>query len=84
MQAERLEIRLDPERRHKLERLAADRGTPVSHLVRAMIDEAYERTISQERLKAALELGQLNIEDVPEPEELSKQLESAYDLPHLP
>lgn len=84
MLAERLEVRLDPERRLKLETLAAARRVAVSVLVREMIDEAYEESLREERLRAVVELGELNVEDVPEPEVLSRQLESTYDLCHLP
>lgn len=84
MLAERLEVRLDHERRLKPEKLVAARGVPVSKLMRAMIDEAYEETLREERLRAVVELGELNVEDVPDPEVLSRQMESTYDLCHLP
>ena len=83
MPAERLEVRLDHERRSKLEKLAAARGLAVSELVRTTMDEAYEESMREERLQAALEIGELQVEDVPEPEVLKRQLESTYDLCHL-
>ena len=83
MPAERLEVRLDHERRSKLEKLAAARGLAVSELVRTTMDEAYEESMREERLQAALEIGELQVEDVPEPEVLKRQLERTYDLCHL-
>lgn len=83
MLAERLEVRLDPQRRLKLERLAVARGIPLSQLVRVMIDEAYEQSLGEERLEAAMRIGEMAIEDVPEPDVLKRQLEATYDLCHL-
>lgn len=39
---DRVELRLDPDRRQKLGELAAARGVSVSRLVRELIDRAYE------------------------------------------
>ena len=47
MVTERLEVRLDRERRRKLSELAQGRGVPVSQAVRQMIDEAYKEALSQ-------------------------------------
>jgi len=46
-----------------------------------MIDQAYEEVTREERLRAAREIAQFEIEDVPEPDELSRQLERTYDSP---
>jgi hypothetical protein len=79
MTTERLDVRLDRERQRKLRELAAEQGTPVSEMVRRLIDKAYEETLLVRRRRAAQELGQLEIEDVPEPEMLSRQLENAHE-----
>ncbi len=42
MASVRLDVRLDGERRRKLQEIAAARGAPVSQVVRALIDQAYE------------------------------------------
>lgn len=84
MVAERLEVRLDPERRRKLADLAARRGAPISEVVRQLIDQAYEEVSLEERLRAVRELVELEVEDVPDPETLSRQLEATHDLCHLP
>ena len=79
MASERYEIRLDSDRRRKLSELAAVRDAPASEVVREMIDEAYEDVMREERRKAARELAAMEIEDVPDPETVSRQLESAHD-----
>lgn len=78
MVAERLEVRLDPERRRKLAEVAAQRGVPVSEAVRQMIDQAYEQTHRAERMRLVEELAQLEVEDMPDPEVLSRQLAERY------
>jgi len=84
MAMERLEVRLDSERRRKLSELAAARGTPISEVVRSMIDQAYEEGLQASRVRAAWELAQLAVEDVPDPETLSRQLEGTHESADLP
>ena len=79
MATQRLDIRLDQERRRKLRELAAEQGAPISELVRRLIDQAYEETLRERRARAARELGRLEIEDVPDPATLSRQLEDTYE-----
>ena len=79
MVSERLEVRLDKERRRKLSELAASRGAPISELVRQMIDEQYEAILRERRLTAVREIAKMQIEDVPDPETLKRQLDSAHD-----
>ncbi len=81
--ANRLEVRLDPERRRKLRELADGRGVPVSDVVRESIDREYEVWLRGARMRAAEAIGQLAIETVPDPETLKRQLEDAYELPDL-
>ena len=84
MHTSRLEVRLDRERRRKLGESAATRGARVSEVIREMIDQAYEETRRADRLRAAQELAQLEVEDVPDPEILNWQLESTYASTDLP
>ena len=79
MTTARLDVRLDQERRRKLRELAEEQGAPVSEMVRRLIDRAYEETLQSRRRRAAHELGQLEIEDVPDVETLSHQLEDAHE-----
>lgn len=74
---ERVEVRLDAETRGKLERVARVRGSTVSELVRALIEESYEEEARGERLKAAERIGAAALEDVPGPAELKRQFSGA-------
>ena len=77
--AVRLEVRLDEKRRAQLEEIAGKRGASVSDVVRSLIDDAYEE-IRRERIRRAVErLINLRGEVMPDPEELSRQLESAHE-----
>ena len=82
MKYERLEVRLDKEHQSKVAELRATYGTTTSEAVRRAIDEAHLKMV-EERRKRALEriLAFEGIEDVPEPEELRRQLESTHDVP---
>lgn len=81
---ERLEVRLDQEWRRKLADVAAVYGTAVSETVRVMIDDAYEEIVRERRRQAARELAALAIEDVPDDEELARQLADAHEPTCLP
>ncbi len=48
-----------------------------------MIRKQYEDELLAERLEAVRRISQLNIEDVPDPEELNRQLDETHDLPDL-
>jgi hypothetical protein len=84
MVAERLDVRLDPEHREKLARILEAQGTTVSAVVRAWIDQAYDALQSELRRQAALRLTQMEIEDMPDPQTLKRQLAEAYELGPLP
>ncbi len=79
MATDRLDVRLDQERRRKLKELAAERGAPISEVVRSLIDQAYEEILGEQRRRAAWEIGLFEIEDVPDPATLSRQLENTYE-----
>ncbi len=79
MATDRLDVRLDPEHRRKLSEMAAEQGAPMSETVRRLIDRAYEETLRARRKRAAHVLARLEIEDVPDPVTLSRQLEGAYE-----
>ena len=79
MAAERLDVRLDQARRWKLQQLASEQGAPISEIVRSLIDRAYEEALRVRRTRAARGLGLLEIEDVPEPAALRRQLEGAHE-----
>ena len=74
----RLDVRLDTEHRRRLEELVAERGMPISEVVRRLIDDAYEDVMRKRRRKAVERLVNLNAECPPDPAELSKIVEEAH------
>lgn len=79
MRTERVEIRLEPETRSKLEEVAAVRGSSVSELVRSLIESSYEEEVAGAARRAAAErIGHMEIEDVPDPAELKRQFSEAH------
>jgi hypothetical protein len=77
--ATRLDVRLDPERRKRLEEMARDRGVPISDVIRGLIDEAYEGILRERRRKAVDHLVSLEVEDPPDPQALCQELEAAHE-----
>ncbi len=75
---DRLEVRLDGERRRKLAEVAAVYGTGASEAVRLIIDQAYERVTDERRRLAVTMLASMAVEDVPDEEELARQLDHAH------
>lgn len=75
----RLDVRLELEHRRRLEELAQNSGVPISDVVRSLIDGAYEEVMRQRRIRAAERLAGLNVEDPPDPDALSRQLEEAHE-----
>ncbi|HET7738173.1 MAG TPA: CopG family transcriptional regulator [Tepidiformaceae bacterium] len=76
----KLEVRLDPDRREKLARLAEARGSTIADLVRSLIDQAFAQSEVERRLAIVAELAAMGTEEMPEPDELSRELASAYDV----
>ena len=75
----RLDVRLDAERRRRLEELVQDRGVPISEVVRRLIDDAYEGVVRERRRQAVGRLIRLEVEDPPDAATLSRELESAHE-----
>ena len=75
----RLNVRLDAERRQRLEELAAAQGAPISQVVRCLIDDAYEDVQRTRRKQAIERLIGLKVEVPQDPEVLSKELEAAHE-----
>jgi hypothetical protein len=74
---------MDEERLARLERVAKEEGTSVSEIARRFLDCGYEEWMKLRRLEAVRRISEMELEDVPEPEELSRQLAEAHD-PGLP
>ena len=75
----RLGVRLDDEQRRRLEKIVGERGESISEEVRGLIDDAYEEVMLERRRAALKRMVALEIEDVPDPETLSRELEAAHE-----
>ena len=75
----RLHLRLDAERRRRLEELVEERGLPISEVVGRLIDDAYEGILRERRKQAVERLTKLEVEDPPAAATLSRELEAAHE-----
>ena len=75
----RLDVRLDFEHWRQLEGLAQEDEISISEVVRRLIDGAYEDIMRVRRRKAIERLMGLNVEYLPDPETLSRELEAAHE-----
>ena len=75
----RLDVRLDAERRRRLEELVAEKGMPFSEVVRCLIDDAYEDVMRERRRQAVGRFVRLEVEDTPDAATLSRELEAAHE-----
>ena len=75
----RLDVRLDAERRRRLEEIVEESGAPISEVVRRLIDDAYERVALERRKRAVARLIRLEVEDPPDADALSRELEAAHE-----
>ena len=71
-------VRLDEEGRRRVAVLASERGVAPSEVVGLLIDDAYEVLVRERRRRAARGIAALEVEDVPDPEVLARQLDGAY------
>ena len=77
--ASRLDVRLDPTRRQRLEEMARERGLPISDVIRSLIDDSYESILLERRRQAVEQLINLGVEEPPDPAALSRELEAAHE-----
>lgn len=75
----RLEVRLDDERKQRLKQLGEAQGVPISEVVRRLIDDAWEDAMRVRRRAAVERMARLEVEDPPDPDTLSRELEEAYE-----
>ena len=78
MATRRLELRIDDELFARLERVAKDQGQTVSETARRFMGQGYEEWMKWRRKEAVRRISEMEIEDVPDPEELSQQLAEAH------
>jgi hypothetical protein len=83
MVTKRLEMRIEEDRLARLERVAKEEGESISEIARRFMDRGYEDWMKERRKEAVRRMSELQIEDVPDPEELSRQLDATHDLPDL-
>lgn len=77
----RVEMRLDDETYRDLAELAAERQVSVSAVLREAIRLLREAHDREERRKAVDKLAAMEIEEMPDPDELARQMDSRYDWP---
>ena len=75
----RLDVRLADEQRRRLDEIVEVRGQLLSEVVRGLIDDAYEDVMRERRRAAARRLSALEVEEPPDPAQLSRELEGAHD-----
>ena len=75
----KLDLRLDAERRRRLEVVVEERGLPVPEVVRNLIDDAYENVMHKRRINAVGRMFRLEVEDPPDAAALSSELEEAHE-----
>jgi hypothetical protein len=80
MTTDRLAVRIDSVQRRKLKEMAERHHVSISEVVRRLIDEAYDDDQLAWRIQLAEEIGQMCVEEVPDPDELSRQLNAKYDF----
>ncbi len=83
MVTERLDVRLDSERRRKLEELAEREQASVSETVRNLIDRAYEDQLRERRQAAVRRIASAEVGEALEPDELNRLLNEAHSAGDL-
>ena len=66
-----------------LAELAEEERSTLSEVVRRMIKKSYEERVRARRRAAAEALVAMEIEELPDPDELSRQLAAKYDFERL-
>ena len=75
----RLDVRLDAERRRRLEELVEERGDSISEVVRSLIDDAYEGVMRERRRQVVGRLISLEVEAPPDAAAIARELEFAHE-----
>lgn len=85
--SKRPDYAVDRAHRAKLAALAKERGVSLTALLAQLIDEAHAASVAADRERrraAARALGSMNIEEMPDPETLSQQIDETSAVPDLP
>ena len=78
--ANRLEVRLDPERRSRLEELAREKGAPISEVVRQLIDDAYEEIDRARRRRAVEEMKSMSLPVPEDPQDIRRIIRQSGNI----
>ncbi len=79
MVTQRFEIRLDPERRENVQYVAGQEGESLTEAFRRLVDRGFDDWMKERRRLAVERIAAMEIEDMPEPEELARQMDAMYD-----
>lgn len=78
------QLELDPEHGRRLSEISEARGSTAEVVIADLIDRAYAQENRSRRLTLVAEIGQLEIEDPPDPSMMHDQLAEAYGRADLP
>jgi hypothetical protein len=80
MVTRRFEIRLDPQREEHVEHVAEEEGLSMTDAFRRLLDRGWDDWLKERRRLAVERIAAMEIEEMPDPEELNRQLDSTYDV----
>jgi len=63
-----------------VEYVAAEERVSMTDAVRCLLDRGWENWITERRRLAVERISAMEIEEMPDPEELNRQLDSTYDV----
>lgn len=78
------QVALTAEHGQRLSEISEARGSTVEEVIADLIDRAYVLESRARRLALVAEIGQLEIEDPPDPATMHHQLAEAHGRPDLP
>jgi len=76
----RIEARFDEETAEILSNLAHERNSTVAEVLREAVRRMDDDEQRERRRRIVDEIAAMNIEEMPDPEELARQMDSMYDL----
>ena len=80
MVTKRVEVRLDAETAEVLTNLAHERRSTISEVLRVAVRRMDDEAQRERRRRIVDEIAAMEIEEMPDPDELARQMDSMYDL----
>jgi Arc/MetJ-type ribon-helix-helix transcriptional regulator len=80
MVTKRVEVRFDEESVGALSDLVSERRSTISEVMREAVRRLHEEYRRERRRLAVERIAAMEIEEMPDPEELSRQMASTYDV----